>query len=49
MFMYLIKFMHTRNVSRGKQACEADGKNEIIEFAILTALHIVQYQKQILQ
>jgi hypothetical protein len=27
----------------------ADGKNEIIKFAILAALHTVQYQKQILQ
>jgi len=37
--------MHTRNVSRGKQVYVAYGKNEIIKFAILIALHIVQYQK----
>jgi hypothetical protein len=37
--------MHPRNVSRGRQVYVADGKNEIIKFAILIALHIVQYQK----
>jgi len=42
MFIYLIKCMHTRKVSRGKQVYVADGKNEIIKFAILIALHIVQ-------
>jgi len=41
--------MHTRKVSRGKQVYVADGKNEIVKFAILIALHIVQYQKQVLQ
>jgi hypothetical protein len=41
--------MHTMKVSRGKQVYVADSKNEIIKFAILIALHIVQYQKQILQ
>jgi len=45
MFIYPIKCMHTRNVSRGKQVYVAYGKNEIIKFAILIALHIVQYQK----
>jgi len=49
MFIYLIKCMHSRNISRGKQVYVADGKNEIIKFAILIALHVVQYQKQILQ
>ena len=41
--------MHTRKLSRGKQVYVANGKNEIIKFAILIVLHIVQYQKQILQ
>ena len=41
--------MHPRNVSRGKQVYLADGKKEIIKFAILFALRIVQYKKQILQ
>ena len=51
MFIYLSKCTHTRKLSRGKQVYVADGKNEItrIKFAILIALHIVQYQKQILQ
>ena len=35
MFMYLIKCMHARKVSCGKQVYVADGKNEIIKFAIL--------------
>jgi hypothetical protein len=41
--------MHAKKVSRGKQVYLADGKKEIIKFEILNALHIVQYQKQILQ
>ena len=45
MFIYLMKCMLPRNVSRGKQVYVADGKNEIIKFAILNALHIVQYQQ----
>ena len=51
MFIYLIKCMHARKVSGGRQVCVADGKNEIIKFAILInyITHIVQYQKQILQ
>jgi len=51
MFIYLIKCMHARKVSRRKQVCVADGKNEIIKFAILIncITHIVQYQRQILQ
>jgi len=34
--------MHIRKVSRGMQVYVVDGKNEIIKFAILIALHIVQ-------
>ena len=51
MFIYLIKCMHARKVSRGKQVSVANGKNEIIKFATLIncITHIVQYQKQILQ
>jgi len=41
MFIYLIKCMHTRKVSRGKVVYVADGKNEIIIFALLVSLHIV--------
>jgi len=51
MFIYLIICMHARKVSRGKQVCVADGKNEMIKFANLIncITHIVQHQKQILQ
>jgi len=42
MFIYPIKCIDTRKVIRGKQVYVADGKNEIIKFAILIALHIVQ-------
>ena len=41
MFTYLIKCRHTRKESRGKQVYMADGKNEIINFAILIVLNIV--------
>jgi len=41
-FIYLIKCMHTRKLSCGNKVYVADGKNEIIKFAILIALHIVQ-------
>jgi hypothetical protein len=41
--------MHTRKVSCLKQVYMFDGKNEIVKFPILIALHIVQYQTQILQ
>ena len=35
MLIYLIKCMHTGKGSRGKGVHVADGKNEIINFAIL--------------
>jgi len=35
--------MHIVKVRRGKQVHVADGENEIIKFAILMALHAVQY------
>jgi hypothetical protein len=35
MLVYLIKYMHTRKENRAKQVYVADGKNEIINFAIL--------------
>jgi hypothetical protein len=45
MLIHLIKCTRTRKVSRGKQVYVADGKNEIIKFAILIALQTVQFQK----
>jgi len=41
MFIYLITLMHTRKVSHGKVVYLADGKNEIIVFALLVSLRIV--------
>jgi hypothetical protein len=37
------KMYASEESSRGKQVYVADSKNEMIKFAILIALHIVQY------
>ena len=39
--IYLIKCIHTRTENRGKQVYVAVSKNEIINFTVLTARHIV--------